>query len=154
MKLKAVLSASAMLCATFASPSWAASANVVVKASIAGGCTIAGIGELDFGGLDQSSNSPATANGLVTYWCTKDTPYTITLGNGENYDVGSATRQMKQNGGAALLPYQLTADKSSGSGLGPASNERLTLTGTILSADVKNAAAANYLDNVIVTIEP
>ncbi|HWX00571.1 Csu type fimbrial protein [Collimonas sp.] len=154
MKLKTVLLASAMLYALSVSPSWAASGNVVVKASIAASCTLAGLGELDFRALDQASNSPTTATGLVTYWCTTDTPYTITLGNGENYDAGSARRQMKQNGGAALLPYQLTADKSSGTGIGPATNERLTLTGTILSADVKNAAAASYLDNVLVTIEP
>lgn len=156
MKLKSVFltCASVAICAAVTGNATAATGNVVVKASIASGCTITSVGELDFGPLDQSSNSVATATGAILYWCTKDTPYTIALGNGENYNPAAAKRQMKQAGGAALLPYHLESNKEGGIGNGPASNESLTLSGTILGPDVQNAVAANYLDNVIVTIEP
>lgn len=159
MKVKSVNSvvlacAGAALLAAVAATASAASGKITVKASIAGSCTIAGLGDLNFGELDQSSSNAATATGTVLYWCTKDTPYTVALNNGENYDTGSDKRQMKQSGGAALLPYQLDIDKKSGIGNGPASNERLLLTGEILGADIRKGVAANYLDNVIVTFEP
>lgn len=146
-------SAGAMAFATVAATALAASDKAVMKASIAANCTIVAVGELNFGALDQSSNE-SSATSSVFYWCTKGTPYTITLDNGENYDAGSAKRQMKQLGGTGLLPYQLSIDKESGIGNGLPVNERMVLSGTIFGHDIRSSIAADYVDNVTVTIEP
>lgn len=134
---------------------WADTGNVLVRVTVEGGCTITDSGDLNFGVLNPLSDSPATATGIVTYWCAKGEPYNIRFGNGENYDAGSGKRQMIQEGGSGTIPYDLQEPQGNPYiGNGPIPPETYQMTATIQAADIRRASAADYRDNLVITIEP
>lgn len=129
--------------------------DILVRVIVEGGCTIVDSGELDFGVLNPASGNPATATGTVSYWCAKGTPYSIQLGNGENYDAGKGLRQMVQEGGSGTLPYALQEPPGNPYiGNGPTPPDTFQMVATVRAEDVRNAAAAAYRDNLVITIEP
>lgn len=149
-------SACALLLALFSvGIAGADSGEVLVSVTVEASCTIIDSGELDFGVLNPTSDSPATASGTLSYWCTKGTRYTIRFDKGENYDAGRDQRQMAQVGGSGTIPYALQEPPGNPHiGNGPAPPETFQMTATIRAADIKRAPAADYQDNLVVTIEP
>lgn len=154
-KLLAITAALAVM--AMAGTAMAADSNTLtVQASVTGTCKFVTpkTSTLDFGPLDPSSTSNASASTTTQFWCTKGvTTDDITAGNGSNWS--GSKRQMKAAGTSGdLIPYSLSLTKDGNSNLGPASARTLTIAGTILNADYVNKTADNYSDTVTLTITP
>jgi spore coat protein U-like protein len=138
-------------------PAYADQANVDVRANILGTCKIDSTQPVDFGDLTQSTAAPdKTAPGSVRYWCSKGVQYTVTIGNGNNYQGN--TRRMKgqaNTNSSEFLPYELTANSAmGGNGHGPNSPDQFQMTGKVKGPDYNNASVGGFLDTVVVTISP
>ena len=80
--------------------------------------------------------------------------YTLAVGNGANFNTGSATRQLRGPAATDLIPYSITPQSSTGQGLGRTSPVTVTLTGSVLGANYVNASVGAYSDVVQLTIAP
>lgn len=126
--------------------------TLTVQANIVGTCKFStATSTLNFGALDPSSASDASASTTVNFWCTKNASYTVTDNNGSNYLAPN--RRMK-DAGTDYIPYGLTYSPATGSGSGKTTPITLTLTGTVVNANYVNAPVGNYSDTVILSIAP
>ncbi|HEY7944651.1 MAG: spore coat U domain-containing protein [Burkholderiales bacterium] len=153
-KLAAALGMSVGLVATgiaFA----ADTSNMTVQASVVGSCKFNATPTLDFGNLDPASASNGSGSSTISFWCTKGSSYTVTAGNGINYDAANSTRRMKGPGAADLMAYSLTLPAgATGTGAGKSTAITFAVTGSVLNANYINATVGNYTDTVQMAVNP
>ncbi|HEY2865193.1 MAG TPA: spore coat protein U domain-containing protein [Casimicrobiaceae bacterium] len=129
--------------------------NMTVQAAVVGSCKFNSTPTLDFGNLDPASAGNGTGSSTISFWCTKGSSYTVTAGNGNNYDVGNTTRQMKGPGVTDLMPYSLTLPATAtGTGAGKSTAISFAVTGTVLNANYINATVGSYTDTVQMAVNP
>lgn len=128
-------------------------ADVRVTASVVNNCKILSTKDINFGALDPAIANDRTAQGSVSFVCTKNVDYALTADQGANFDAASKRRQMK-GGDRDFLPYALERDSFSGRGAGFGNPLEVTLAAAITGADYKNLPAADYVDVLRVTITP
>lgn len=129
-------------------------ANLTVSATVVGTCKFNSVGALNFGNLDPvlGGNVNASDNNTI-FWCTKGVSTdTISAGQGSNWS--GTSRQMVDSVSTDLIPYSLTLTPDANPNLGPSSPRTLTISGTVLGADYVGKSAGNYLDTVVLTINP
>ncbi len=124
-----------------------------VTASVLGVCKIAGTQDIHFGGLDPSQAVNSTAQGSVTFKCTRGVDYHVSADHGQNYDVATQRRRMK-GGDAWYLPYSLSTETFAGVGLGFNQSIVLNIDATILGNDYRDLPALQYSDVLRLTLEP
>lgn len=137
---------------TLGNTAMAASKNVIINANVVGTCAFVdandvtiNMGDLQAGAGDQSKN------GSTQFWCSNGISYTVSANDG----LHAAGSQKNMQSGAETLPYELTLDKTTGTGLGIAQPETLTLTATVKGSDLDQAAVASgYTDTVVLTLTP
>ena len=129
-------------------------ASVDVRANIRGTCRIDSMVAIDFGDLEQSTApTDKTAPGSVRYWCSKGAPYTVTIGNGNNYSAGRRMKGLSSTNSSEFLPYEVLADSAlTGTGVGPATPVDFRMTGKIKGPDYNAVSVGGFLDTLSVTI--
>ena len=153
-KLAAALGMSVGLIAAGA-VSAADTSNMTVQAAVVGSCKFNSTPTLDFGNLDPASASNGTGSSTISFWCTKGSSYTVTAGNGNNYDVPNSTRQMKGPGATDLMPYSLSLPAAAtGTGAGKSTAITFAVSGTVLNANYINATVGSYTDTVQMAVNP
>lgn len=127
--------------------------TLTVNASVTGTCKFnSATSTLDFGALDPSSTSNATASNTTTYWCTKGSVASTTAGNGLNYS--GTSRQLVGPSPTDLIPYSLSLTGGTQTGAGKSTPLTLTMNGGINNSNYINATAGSYSDTVTLTITP
>lgn len=127
--------------------------NMTVQAAVVGTCKFNSTPTLDFGSLDPASSSNGSGSSTISFWCTKGSSYTVTAGNGLNYNAG--TRQMKGPGATDLMAYSLTLPgTASGTGAGKSTAITFAVTGSVLNANYINATVGSYTDTVQMAVNP
>jgi spore coat protein U-like protein len=154
------------LCALMAVPTLQASAagqnNLGTSATVAGTCRVTTPpGILDFGMIDPSRSTDATASTSFAIKCTKDTVSTAASDNNGLYFSG--TKRMRHSAtSTAFLPYAVTYSGDTGftgQGFGPtAQAQTVTVRGLITPDQFQNAlvtkAGEVYTDTVTITVNP
>ncbi len=128
-------------------------ADVRVTASVLNNCKIVSTKDINFGALDPAAAADRSANGAVSFVCTKNVDYALTTDQGANFDGASQRRQMK-GGEADFLPYALANDTFTGKGAGFSTPLNITLTANVAGNDYKDLPAADYADVLRVTLKP
>ncbi len=127
-------------------------ADVRVTASVVNNCKILSTNDINFGALDPAVANDRSAQGSISFVCTKNVDYALTADQGSNFDAASSRRQMK--GGNEFLPYALAQASFSGKGAGFGNPLSVTLAAAIAGADYRNLPAADYVDVLRVTLTP
>ena len=136
--------------------------SLTVNAKISGVCKVTTApGTLDFGTIDPSGASNATASTTFVMKCTNGVTSTAaTDNNGLNF---STTKRIQHSTTAtAFLPYAITYSNDTGfAGAGfaaAAASQTVTVNGTITPAQFQNALATTgaqvYADTVTITVNP
>jgi spore coat protein U-like protein len=149
---KLVVFVLAVMMMAMAGVAMAATQDVTISANIIGTCRFDSTAPVAFGQLDQTAATDETASGSVVFWCTKNAAYTLS----DEANVGTADGTFSGTlvSGPDTIPYILSYNNTSGSGLGKTSLITSTINGTIANVDYVNAAAGNYTDIVTFTITP
>ena len=144
------------VCVAVAGSAYAAdTSNMTVQAAVVGTCKFNSTPVLDFGNLDPSSASNGAGSSTISFWCTKGSNYTVTAGNGTNYDIPGATRRMKGPGATDYIPYSLALPAgATGTGSGKSTAITFAVTGTVLNANYINATVGSYTDTVQMAVNP
>lgn len=129
------------------------SGDIKVKASVVNNCKINAISDINFGALDPSVATNASASGSVNFSCTKNVDYVLSAGNGAHFDSALGKRRMK-GADSNFLPYTLAQASFTGKGMGYASPITVALSASVQGTDYRDLPADNYLDTVQVTITP
>ena len=112
---------------------------------------------LDFGVLDPGNPVDVTASTTLNFRCLgfSSVTYAITDDDGL-YDTGPDGNRMRHSAvPAAYLPYSLDINPRSATiSWSPFVLRTFTVSGTVRGADYQAAAAGNYSDTVVVTINP
>ena len=129
--------------------------NMTVQAAVVGSCKFNSTPVLDVGNLDPANATNGSGSSTISFWCTKGAAYTVTAGNGNNYNVGLSTRQMKGPGATDLMPYSLTLPAAAtGTGAGKSTAITFAVTGSVLNANYINAQVGSYTDTVQMAVNP
>lgn len=131
-------------------------------------CLLTATSDVDFGNLTVGPlAAPVDATGGVSVQCSKNTAYTIYLGDG-NQRITGGYRQMKN--GSSLLAYQLyknaahtqvwdatggtgaTGGSGGVNGTGSGTNQSLTVYARIPVGTSVPGTIGNYTDTVVVTV--
>lgn len=153
MKKSLLASLVALSVAAFAGAAVAAdSATLNVNANVQGNCKITGTEPVNFGTLDPANTDPVPGAGSVTFWCTKNTSYTLTFDNGAN--ASGTQRRMKGPGAADFIPYTLTPAATTGSGQGKSTPIKVDVSGNVAPSAFADAAEGAYADAVTINITP
>ena len=154
---KILVAALAIGTLAMAGAAWAAETQVTVNAVVTGTCQFLTGGQIDFT-LDPSSGGGGPAVDVAvdavpqpTFWCTKNTTWTITDDNGDN--ASGTTHNMKHATAPDLIPYSFTYT-ATGDGEGRSSPIEMDIASTVLGVDYVDKAAGNYSDTVILTVNP
>ncbi len=142
----------ALAITTLAGTAIAANKNVIINADVVGTCEFVDASDvsINFGAL-TAGMADQTKAGSTQFWCSNGVSYTVAANDGINFEAGS--KQMTS--GAHKLPYELTLDKTSGTGTGVSGPITLNLTATINGSDLDNAhVGTNYTDTVVLTLTP
>jgi spore coat protein U-like protein len=131
----------------------AESAEIRVSATVINTCKITSTEDIAFGQLDPSAATDVTAEGAVTFKCTKNADYTVSVDHGSNWDGTAGKRQMK-SGGKDVLPYALAESSFSGKGSGFTTPIRLALRASLAGAAYRDLPADAYTDTLRVSINP
>lgn len=156
---RAWAAAASLLLLPAALPAGAATGTLTVGATIlsASNCRFqAGSGTLlDFGAINPSSGSNATASVTLVIKCTGSAAtatYNISAGNGL-YNTGPAQRRMRHATTLTeFLPYSLNDPLSATIPKNVVTN--VVLSGTITPAQFGNALAGAFADSVVLTLLP
>jgi spore coat protein U-like protein len=135
--------------------------TLTVNAQISGTCKVTTApGILNFGTIDPTGASNATASATFVMKCTNGTTSTAATDNGGlNF---SGTKRMKHSVTAtAFLPYAIAYSGDvgfAGAGFGAGAGATVTINGTITPAQYAGALATTgaqlYTDTVIITVNP
>ncbi|WP_028452532.1 spore coat protein U domain-containing protein [Chitinilyticum aquatile] len=152
MKYRLVTCACAIAALLGSGSALAASKNVIINANVVGTCAFVDAGDvtINMGDLKAGSGDQSKA-GNTSFWCSNGITYNLSTNDGLNHDGA----QKNMLAGANKLPYELSLDKTSGTGQGIAAPEQLTLTAAVKGSDLDTAAVASgYTDTVVLTLTP
>ena len=127
--------------------------DVRVTASVLGVCKIQSVRDIQFGALDPSQGVNTSAEGAVSFMCTKGVDYRLIVDKGQNYDAGAARRRMKAADGS-FLPYALGADSFSGTGTGFRAPINVPISASIRGSDYVDLPAVAFSDVIRIVLEP
>jgi spore coat protein U-like protein len=130
---------------------WAATTTVAVSASVVGTCQFNNTGSISFGQLDQV-NAPLVPGTVTqpTFWCTKNSAYTITHDAGPNPAMTGATA-----GNMDTIPYNFDIGTSSGNGAGKSAPAiTMNISASIDAGTYGDVSADAYGHTVTLTISP
>jgi spore coat protein U-like protein len=152
--------------AFFSAASHAASSTMTVSATVLNktGCFfISPTTPMNFGNIDPSLNTNATATGNIVIRCNGNTG-TTTMRIARDAGQNALTNNLRMQHSASatdFLPYSLNlagANWATGLfivGTIPSNaNYSFNLSGTVLPADYRGALMGSYTDNVVLTITP
>ncbi|MBK9522847.1 MAG: spore coat protein U domain-containing protein [Rhodocyclaceae bacterium] len=128
------------------------STTIDIKATVKGACQISSAAEINFNNLTPTDTSDKTASGSLTFWCTKDQPYTISFNDGQNLS-GGKRRMRGVITTTAYIPYDLNSTTITGIGKGPATPVTVQIPATVKANDYRNAALGAYKDTLTVTLQ-
>ena len=152
--MKKLLIASLIASGFVAAGAQAATANLVINATVSSKCTISTAPAAINLTIDPSTVAgPTTGTSNFGYKCTKNvTPTVFTAGQGGFFSAGNRM----SDGATNFLPYSVTMPAASaGTGFGAASEITKTITVSVALADAQAAAAsAAYTDTVVITVNP
>jgi hypothetical protein len=152
--------------AVFSAPAQAANSTLTVSAQVLNktGCFfIAPTTPMNFGNIDSSLNTNATANANLVIRCNGNKATTaMQIARDAGQNVLTNNLRMKHATSATnFLPYSLNLNGVTwGVGLfiigtiPSNANYPITLGGTVLPADYRPALMGGYTDNVVLTITP
>lgn len=130
------------------------SANFDVSIQVNATCAISA-SNMTFSSITTGTTSNTDATSTLTVNCSNGTPYTISMGNGNNYSGGR-----RMTNGTANINYYLYSDSSRSTpwtqtatqtGTGNGSDQSLTIYGRVPSGQsVTNTGA--YADTIVATI--
>jgi spore coat protein U domain-containing protein, fimbrial subunit CupE1/2/3/6 len=136
-------------------------ANIVVSANVKKNCTITA-DPIGFGTYDALSGTQVDQVGAVKIRCTKGTPASITLGNGQSAQSGQ--RRMAGGSPAGFLNYELYSDTGRATRWGTAAGETPAIAtapdntersfavyGRVLSGQTL-VSQGDYGDSVVATV--
>jgi spore coat protein U-like protein len=129
------------------------SAEIRVTATVINTCKITATQDISFGSLDPSLATDLSAEGLVSFKCTKNADYTVTADNGANWDAGAGKRRMK-GAGLNFLPYALAQASFTGKGEGFSTPISIAIRASVTGTDYRDLPADAYADTLRVTITP
>ncbi len=152
---KCRLIAGALLCSVTA-PLWAASgtSNFDVNVQVLATCSISA-SNMTFSSITTGTTSNTDATSSLTVNCSNGTPYTVALGNGNNYSGGR-----RMTNGTTNINYYLYSDSgrstqwnstSTQTGTGSGSDQNFTIYGRIPSGQSVPFTGA-YSDTIIATV--
>lgn len=111
---------------------------------------------LNFGAINPASLSNATATATTTFICRGSAPsatFLITQDGGLN-KLGPAQNRMRHTTVTTeYLPYSLALSPSSAT-VPKNTTQTLTITGTVIPGDFRNAQVGSFQDTVVITITP
>ncbi len=134
------------------STAYADEADIQVTASVLNNCKIISAQDLNFGQLDPANAVNKTAEGTVTFACTKNADYTLSADNGQHYDSAASKRRM--NNGDDYLPYALAQASFTGTGQGFSTPNSVDLNAQIQGADYRDLPAVSFADTLHLTLLP
>lgn len=152
--MKKLLIASIIGSSFVASSAHAATANLLINASVTGKCTITTAPPTATLTIDPSVAGPYTATSTFAYKCTKNfTPTTFTAGPGNNFAAGS--NQLK-DASANFLNYAVAMPAAApGNGFGAAAAVSAIIGVSVTTVDGQAApASATFTDTVLITVAP
>lgn len=127
--------------------------NLLVSATIPGGCALSLSGPMSFGNLNVASGSDETKSVTVTFKCAVGNTVSNFTVAGEN--DGSFTGSMLGNATAETLPYTITwtqpALPYTGTGFS-GTGVTVQLNGLIRNVDYVSRSPDTYSQNVVVAI--
>lgn len=111
---------------------------------------------LDFGLLDPVAATDVTRQTSIEFVCNGSADpatFLITKDDGLNASGPNGTRMQHSTTPANFIPYAVNLNPTSGT-VPKSELQTLTVTGTILGNDYRNAIAGTYADTVTLTINP
>ena len=150
-KSMVVFMALALLAAS--SAAWAATTTVAVSASVVGTCQVTntnGAPLVAFGQLDQVT--APVVNGTVTqptFWCTKNTAYSI----GDDLGANDAAGVYRMTNGTDFIAYTFTYT-AAGPGAGISLPTTMDIAASIPAGTYSDVSAGSYADSILLTINP
>ena len=150
----ATTAAVALLATQFPAHAASGSANFDVSIQVNATCAISA-SNMSFGSITTGTTSNTDATSSLTVNCSNGTPYTISLGNGNNYSGGR-----RMTNGTTNINYYLYSDSSRSTqwnststqtGTGSGSDQTLTVYGRIPSGQ-SVPYVGSYNDTIIATI--
>lgn len=129
------------------------SAEIRVTATVINTCKITATRDITFGSLDPSLATDLSAEGMVSFKCTKNADYTVTADNGANWDASAGKRRMK-GAGVNFLSYAIAQSSFTGKGEGFSTPISLAIRASVTGADYRDLPADAYADTLRVTINP
>jgi hypothetical protein len=135
------------------SAAWAATTTVAVSANVVGTCQVTntnGAPLVAFGQLDQVT--APVVNGTVTqptFWCTKNTTYTI----GDDLGANDSAGVYRMTNGTDFIAYTFTYTATA-PGTGKTSPITMDIAASIPAGTYSDVSAGNYADSVLLTINP
>jgi len=124
-----------------------------VTASVIANCKILQIQDINFGALDPGQANNSSAEGHISFACTRGVDYRMTVDHGENYDRDRSSRRMRGNA-ADYLPYRIDNELVSGSGTGFSAPLNFRIQASVSGADYRDLPVAAYQDTLRITLEP
>lgn len=133
--------------AMMAGSALAATQNITVSTNVVGTCKItSGPATITLNNLDPSTGTGDAKNATLSFWCTKNTAYTV-----DDNSSGFLTHEADNT---EKIPYSLGFAGASGAGTGASAPETLTVTATVADDAFLNNIAGKYEEVVTITIEP
>jgi len=129
--------------------------TVTVTANVVGTCRFnSATSTLAFGALDPGTGADVNASTSTTFWCTKNASYSITDDDGLYETAVNSNRMRHATTLTEYIPYTFSYNPTSGTGDGRTSPITLNISGTVTFANYQNAAAGDYADTVVISINP
>ena len=126
--------------------------TIQVTANVRGSCRFESTPNINFGDLDPSLATDKEQAVDVSFRCTKGVSYTLTVGDGLNFQGGR--NHMKASAGTDYIPYEVTPKSLAGSGRGFGSADTIQIKGTVKGPDYQNVTSGAYADTVTLSIQP
>ncbi len=103
--------------------------------------------------LDPSVGGPVTGTGSLTFWCTKNSSFSVSDDDGL-YESGSDQNKVYNSAANEYIPYTFSYSPTSGTGNGPMNPITLDVSASFAESDYQNASAGTYTDTVTITVSP
>lgn len=111
---------------------------------------------LAFGDLDPANPVDVTVSAPIRFRCNGGPPTVVFLAtddDGMNETVPGGNQMRRTTPPATLLPYEFSVSPASGT-IPRNTPQTLTVTGTVRGADYQAALTGDYVDTVVVSINP
>lgn len=130
-------------------------AAVTVNAVVIGICKVNSAPTLTLA-LDPTSNSPVSATGNISLWCSRGTSYTVSdpsSGSSGTYDTNLIGNDTVTGNTGQQIPFKLTYN-TGGTGGGKSAAIGSAVTATVLYNDFRSATTGTYTKSIVMSISP